>query len=184
MALPERRLKKITADEFFEMFPEETVSERFELHEGEIVAVASPTVQHQRICGGAYFQIRSFISQKGGKCEVFVSPVDVKLNDWTVVIPDVFVMCDPSKIDEKRCYGAPDWVIEVTSTNRSDDLFYKLNLYQQAGVREYWIVDPKNEKTLVYFFEKNDLPNIYTFETPIPVEIYDRELSIKIADLL
>ena len=184
MALPERALKKITADEFFEMFPEESVSERYELHEGEIVGMSAPTIQHQDIVGGAYSEIRAFIRKKGGKCKVFVSPVDVKLTDTIVVQPDVFVMCDPSKIDEKRCYGAPDWVIEVTSTNKGDDFGKKFTYYQENGVREYWIVVPDEQKTLVYFFEKSHLPNIYTFETPIPVEIYDRELSIKIADLL
>ena len=70
------------------------------------------------------------------------------------------------------------------STNRDNDLIYKLRLYQDAGVREYWIVDPKNEKTLVYFFERNDLPDIYTFDTTIQVEIYNRELAIRIADLV
>jgi len=184
MVLPERELKKITADEFFEMFPEESVSERYELHEGLVVAMASPTIQHQRIVMRASHIIDDFIRKNKGKCEVFVSPVDVKLNDWTVVIPDVFVMCDPSKIDEKRCYGAPDWVIEVTSTNKGDDFGKKFTYYQENGVREYWIVVPDEQKTLVYFFERSHLPNIYTFDTPIPVEIYNRELSIKISDLL
>jgi len=184
MALPERELKKITADEFFEMFPEESVSERYELHEGLVVAMASPTIQHQRIVMRSSHVIDDFIRKNKGKCKVFVSPVDVKLTDDTVVIPDVFVMCDPSKIDEKRCYGAPDWVIEVTSTNKGDDFGKKFTYYQENGVREYWIVVPDEQKTLVYFFERSHLPNIYTFDTPIPVEIYNRELSIKISDLL
>ena len=181
MTLPEKQ--RYTADEFFKMFPESN-SERYELHKGEVVAMASPSIQHQRIVMRSSHIIDDFIRKNKGKCEVFVSPVDVVLTDNTVVIPDVFVMCDPSKIDEKRCNGAPDWIIEVLSTNRSMDLFNKLALYQNAGVREYWIVDPKNKKTLVYFFEKNDLPDIYTFDTPIPVEIYDRKLTITIADLL
>ncbi|MEE5993685.1 MAG: Uma2 family endonuclease [Oscillospiraceae bacterium] len=184
MALPERELKKITADEFFEMFPEESNSERYELHEGEIVAMASPNEQHQNIIGGAYSEIRAFIRKKGGKCKVMISPFDVKLTDTIVVQPDVLVVCDPSKMDGKRCNGAPDWVIEVTSTNKGDDFGKKLMYYQENGVREYWIVDPKNQKTLVYFWEKNDFPDIYTFDTPIPVEIYNRELNIQISELL
>ena len=137
MALPEKQ--SYTADEFFKMFPESN-SERYELHKGEVVAMASPSIQHQRIVMRSSHIIDDFIRKNKGKCEVFVSPVDVVLTDDTVVIPDVFVICDPSKIDEKRCNGAPDWIIEV--------------------------------------------PDIYTFDTPIPVEIYDRKLTITIADLL
>lgn len=181
MTLPKE--KKITAEEFFAWIPESN-SERYELWNGEIVAMASPSIQHQNIVLGLGSKIRAYIRKNKGDCQVFVSPVDVRLNDEVVVIPDVFVVCDPSKLDERRCYGAPDWVIEVVSTNRDDDIIRKLALYKDAGVREYWIVDPKNKKTLVYFFEKNDFPDIYTFETPIPVEVYQRQLSIAIAELL
>lgn len=181
MGLPAE--KRYTAEEFFAIFPESN-SERYELHEGEIVAMASPTEQHQDITGGIYAEVRSYIRNKGGKCKVMASPFDVKLSNNIIVIPDVLVVCDPSKMDGKRCNGAPDWIVEVLSTNRKSDLITKLAWYQDFGVREYWIVDPKNQKTLVYFFEKSDLPNIYTFDTPIPVEIYDKELNITIAELL
>ncbi|MEE5993687.1 MAG: Uma2 family endonuclease [Oscillospiraceae bacterium] len=184
MALPERAFKKMTADEFFEMFPEESNSERYELHEGEIVAMASPNEQHQNIVMRSSHIIDDFIRKNKGKCKVMISPFDVKLTDTIVVQPDVFVVCDPSKMDGKRCNGAPDWVIEVTSTNKGDDFGKKFTYYQENGVREYWIVVPDEQKTLVYFFEKSHLPNIYTFDTPIPVGIYNRELSIRISDLL
>ncbi|MBQ4465229.1 MAG: Uma2 family endonuclease [Oscillospiraceae bacterium] len=171
-----------TAEEYFALpdAPEGVITE---LHEGEIVALARPTRMHQRIASRLFAQIDSFIRSNHGRCSVD-QEIDVKLTEDTVVVPDVSVTCDPSKLDEKRCNGAPDWVVEILSTNRSNDLIEKLALYQKAGVREYWIVDPKSEKTLVYFFERSDLPDIYTFDTPIPVGIYDKALSIRIADLL
>lgn len=173
---------KYTADEYFNMGRETNL--HIELRDGEIVDFASPTVEHQRIVGVLYSKILGFIDKNKGKCEPFISPLDVKLDDYNVVQPDVFVFCDPSKYDEVRCYGAPDWCIEVLSANRSDDLVDKLSLYSKHGVREYWIVDPKNRKTLVYCFEKSDLPSIYTFDSAVPVGIYNGELSITINDLI
>lgn len=173
---------KYTADEYFALTPE--TNEHVELRDGQIIDFATPTVLHQDIVGGLYSEIRSFIKNNKGDCKPFVSPLDVKLDNYNVVQPDVFVICDPSKYDEKRCYGAPDWVIEVLSTNRSDDLISKLALYQRFGVREYWIVDPKNEKTLVYFFERSDLPNIYTFDSAVPVGIYDGKLTINVSEIV
>ena len=171
-----------TAEEYFAL-PDAPNGVVTELHEGEIVALARPTRMHQRIASRAFARIDAFIQSNGGPCSVD-QEIDVKLTEDTVVVPDVAVTCDPSKLDEKRCNGAPDWVIEILSTNRSNDLIDKQGLYQKYGVREYWIVDPVSQKTLVYFFEKSDLPDIYTFDTPIPVGIYDKALSIRIADLL
>ncbi|MEE5993686.1 MAG: Uma2 family endonuclease [Oscillospiraceae bacterium] len=181
MALPERALKKITADEFFQLTEEST--ERLELIDGEIVALAAPSRTHQNIVARLHYTIFGYITKNKGRCNVMISPFDVVLGD-DVVQPDVFVVCNPLILNERCCNGAPDWVIEVVSSNRGDDFTKKLAIYQDAGVREYWIVDPKNQKTLVYFWEKNDFPDIYTFETPIPVEIYNRELSIQISELL
>ena len=172
---------KMTAEEYFRKT--ETMQERTELLDGQIVAMGSPSRTHQRIAYGIHRSIDDFIRANGGSCEVNEA-LDAHLDEYNVPVPDVMVVCDPSKLDEQGCHGAPDWVVEVLSKNRSDDLHRKLELYQNAGVREYWIVDPKNEKTLVYFFERNDLPDIYTFDTPIPVEIYDRKLEIRVADLV
>lgn len=173
--------EKITAEEYYRLT--EDIEDHTELIGGEIVAMAQPNRKHQRIGYRIHSIIDSFIRSNHGQCEVN-GEIDVQLDDHNVVVPDVSVVCDPSKLDEHGCVGAPDWVVEVLSTNRSRDLHTKLAMYQLAGVREYWIVDPKNEKTLVYFFEKNDLPDIYTFDTAIPVEIYDRKLEIRIRDLL
>lgn len=169
---------KITAEEFFEKVPE--MNELCELIEGQIVMQAAPSTLHQRIVGGLYSEIRSFIKSKSGKCEPFIAPTDVVLNDENVVQPDVFIVCDPKIIDDKRVNGAPDLIIEVLSNNRNDDLVTKHALYQENGVREYWIVDPVNMKTLVYFYDKSDFPNIYNFDQPIPVGIYGGELTIMI----
>lgn len=177
---------RYTAEEFFKLIPESN-SELYELLEGEIVALASPGTLHQRIVGEIFFEIKNYIKTNKGICKPFISPYDVKLDEYTVVIPDILVVCDPSKIDDKRCNGAPDFVIEVTSGNRSDDFVRKLVLYKEAGVREYWIVDTQNKKTVVYFFDESDSPNIYTFEQSIPVGIYSKneiKLEINIAQLL
>ena len=174
--------EKYTAEEYFSHTSENNL--HCELVEGEIVCFASPNRIHQEITGEIYAEIRNFIKNKKGLCKVFVSPFDVKLDDYNVVQPDVFVVCDSSKINDKYCDGVPDFIVEVISTNRSDDIVRKLALYSRHGVREYWIVDPKNKRTIVYFFEKNNFPDIYTFDTDIPISIYDGKISINIAELL
>ena len=182
MADTAKNVPRITAEEYFKLTADR--EDRTELIGGVIVALAAPTEEHKAIAGGIYADIRSFIHSNNGECKVMIAPFDVKLDNENVVEPDVFVVCDRSKMDGRRCNGAPDWIVEVLSTNRDNDLIYKHGLYKSCGVREYWIVDPKNRKTLVYYFEKNDFPDIYTFDTPIPVEIYDRKLSVRISDLL
>ena len=152
-----------TADEFFKF--SETNSECMELIKGEIVYQASPSTIHQRIVGSVYFEIMNYIKSNKDDCIPIISPFDVKLNEYNVVIPDISVICDTSKLDDKRCNGAPDWIIEIVSSNWRDDFVRKLELYHDNNVREYWIVDPKNEKTLVYFFDESDFPNIYILST-------------------
>lgn len=157
-----------------------------ELLDGELVAMASPSIQHQRICGNLQFFIKQYIRRNHGTCEVFAAPTDVQLDDHNLVIPDVFIACHPDWFDSQKYNGAPDFVAEVVSTNRSDDFDRKLWLYRIHGVREYWIIDPKHEKVLVYFFEESAFPNIYSFDTPIPVRIYqnaEHPLSIIISEL-
>ncbi len=158
-----------------------------ELRDGEIIDLASPSIMHQRIIREISIEISKYISDNKGKCEVMISPADVKLDNYNVVIPDIFVACNPDNFDEQKYNGAPDFIIEVLSTNRSDDLYRKLALYQKTGVREYWIVDPKYSRTIVYFFEEDDVPQIYGFDKTITVNIYknnDIKLEINIAQLL
>lgn len=174
-------VEKYTAEQYYALTGE--TNQPMELHNGEIVYLAAPSIRHQRITGGLYSRLRGFISAKGGGCEPFISPTDVRFDDYTVVQPDVFVVCDKNKIDEKRINGAPDLVIEVTSENRANDLVDKLGIYFAAGVREYWIVDLKFERVLVYSFESGDYPIIYSFAEEVPVGIYGGELSIKISEL-
>ena len=170
-----------TAAEFFEMIPE--TNEPYELHSGEVIALATPSVEHQRISRELVFRLGAFIKSRGGSCEPFNAPLDVMLDDLNVVQPDVFVVCDPDKIGKKRITGAPDFVIEIMSSNRYHDLVRKFGLYMQSGVRKYWIIDLQNRKTLVYRLEKTDLPELYPFDEPIPVGIFGGELSIEVSEL-
>lgn len=182
MPIPHDR--KYTAEEFLKLTAEDD-SERYELINGEIVAQAAPSIFHQRISMRLSVKIGSFIMSNNGKCEPFAAPTDVMLDDENVVQPDFFILCDTSKLDDKRCYGAPDFIVEIASSNRSADFTRKLSLYKESGVREYWIIDPASEKILVYLFEKSlNTVNIYSFIDAVPVGIYDGKLTICIKDLL
>lgn len=174
---------KYTADEFLKMTFDDS-SERYELLNGEILSQAAPSEIHQIIVMRASNKIDNFILSNKGKCQVMIAPFDVVLDDFNIVQPDVIVICDESKRDGKRCNGAPDLIIEVTSSNYGRDYVDKLEIYRRAGVREYWIVDPLYERVMVYFFEKSDFPNIYTFDSAVPVNIYDGKLNINFKDML
>ena len=111
----------------------------------------------------------------------FAAPTDVQLDcdDKTMVMPDVFVVCDRDKITEQRIYGAPDLIIEILSqSNWYTDMEIKRRKYKAAGVREYWIVIPKQQKILVYDFEKNNDSIEYTFDDSIPVGIWDGKCTV------
>ena len=132
--------------------------ERYELLDGEIVMQAAPSPVHQEISMELSRQLANFL--EGKKCRVYPAPFDVRLfeeegdspeNVYTVFQPDISVICDRSKIDSRGCKGAPDLVIEILSPSTAGyDWIDKLNQYQKAGVREYWIADPQNQ--LVYVF--------------------------------
>ena len=103
------------------------------------------------------------------------APFAVFLNndDINYVEPDISVICDRSKLDEKGCHGAPDWIIEIVSqSSKSRDYMTKLFKYRTAGVREYWIVDPEKQMVSVYGFEK-DMVEQYSFSEDVPVGIYE-----------
>ena len=156
--------------------------ERAELIDSQIYYLATPSRTHQRILFSLSRKIADYIDSKGGNCEVDIAPFAVFLNndDVNYVEPDISVICDPSKLDEKGCYGAPDWIIEIVSPgNKPMDYLTKLFKYRTAGVREYWIVDSAKKRVTVYFFEK-ELMEEYSFEEDVPVGIYEG-FSIRIS---
>jgi Uma2 family endonuclease len=109
--------------------------------------MATPLRLHQRISGALFNVLYNYL--KGKTCEVYPAPFAVRLfpqkdmSDDTVVEPDITVICDPAKLDDRGCNGAPDLIIEILSPiDFLPDLLTKYRKYQKAGVREYWIVDP------------------------------------------
>ena len=161
MALPQ--CKKYTIEDVYNL-PEGT---RAELIDGQIYYMAPPTRKHQKIA--------DYIDTKGGPCKTYISPFAVFLNedDKNYVEPDVSVICNPNKLNDRGCVGAPDWIIEIVSPDsRKTDYFTKLFKYRTAGVREYWIVDPIKNLILVYNFDTSDSEQ-YTFSDTIKSSIYD-----------
>ena len=138
-------------------------SERIEIINGEAVMMAPPTRIHQKISGELFRQLANFL--EGKKCEVYAAPFAVRLFEKdgdtpedvdTMVEPDISVVCDHDKLDKHGCKGAPDLVVEILSpSTRRHDRLVKLDLYQRAGVREYWIVDPDSQSVQVFLQDSN-----------------------------
>ncbi len=144
--------------------------QRAELIDGQIYDMVPPNTMHQRILMGLSAEIRDHIKKNGGTCEVFPAPFAVFLNgdDRNYVEPDISVICDKDKIDDRGCNGAPDWVIEIVSPSNSRiDYGVKLFKYRTAGVREYWIVDPRKKTVMAYDLEKEERTDQYGFEDDI-----------------
>ena len=159
---------------------------RAELIDGQIYDMAPPSMIHQRISFALARKIADYIDLNKGGCEVFPAPFAVFLNndDTTYVEPDISVICDKNKIDERRCNGAPDWIIEVVSPGSTRmDYFIKLFKYRTAGVREYWIINPMKKTVQTYLFEGMEDSNQYVFSDEIQVGIYDG-LKITVDELM
>ena len=168
--------------EQYEALPED---KRVEVFDGVVYDMASPSQIHQTILTELLVIIRNYIKSKGGNCSVFPAPFDVKLSDkpLTIVQPDIMVICDKDKLDGKRCNSAPDFIIEIVSPgNPADDYIRKLYYYKNAGVREYWIVDPRRKTVTVNYFEKNMLNIQYSFDSIIKVNIYE-DLLINFSEI-
>ena len=160
--------------------------QRAELIDGQIYDMAPPSYLHQKLVMELSATIRDYVKSHGGPCEVLPAPFAVFLNqdDHNYVEPDVSVICDPGKINDRGCNGAPDFIIEIVSpSSQRMDYLTKLFKYRTAGVREYWIVNPMKETVQTYLFGDIEDFNQYSFDDEIPVGIYD-DLKISIADLL
>ena len=175
----------ITLEEY-EALPE---GQRIEVFGNIVYDMASPSQIHQALSMELSNIIYNYIKRKKGDCQLFTAPFDVKLSDspLTIVQPDIMVICDKSRLDGKRCNGAPDFIIEIVSPNNaSDDYIRKLYYYKNYDVREYWIVDPKRKTITVNFFEANIVSVQYPFNSIIKVNIYEDLLInfCEIADTL
>ena len=160
---------------------------RVEMIDGVFYDMAAPTTEHQDIAGELYVELKMHVRKNNGSCHPYVSPIDVQLNsdDKTIVQPDVIVVCDKKKITKPRIVGVPDFIAEVLSPNNVFmDTTIKFRKYEKAGVREYWIISPEMEKVVVYCFEKNNEPTIYSFDDDIPVGIWNGECTINFRKLL
>ena len=173
--------KKYTIEDY-EALPEDVHAE---LIYGRLYYMAAPSGNHQILVGELQAEIRNYLRKKGYPCRIYPGPFSIHLfnDDKVVVEPDISVICDRDKLDGKQCNGAPDWIIEVASPgNFRHDYLRKLNLYAEAGVREYWIVDPMKKCTHVYHFEESDLNmETYSFADKVKAGIYE-DLEIDFAE--
>lgn len=158
--------------------------ERVELIHGDVYAMNStPSRVHQKTLGLLFTEFSNFLRDK--RCEVYIAPFDVRLPKGqerdedidTVVQPDLSVICDPSKLDDRGCKGAPDLIVEVISPGSLKlDLTLKKRLYEQVGVREFWIVYPQERIVMVYSRDEHgnfDDGETYDQHAIAPVGIFD-----------
>jgi len=161
-----------------------------ELIDGVICDMAAPTFVHQLIVGEIFLQLQNCIRSHGEKCIPFMASADVRLDrdDNTMVMPDVFVVCDPGRIvgrNGRYLDGAPDLVFEVASpSTRKTDMGIKLEKYRKAGVREYWIVDYEKRKVIVWLFGDDPDVFLYGFDTEVPVGISDGKCRIDFREIV
>ena len=178
MALPAEELRYTFADALTWRD-----DERIEIIDGEAFMMAPPSRAHQEAVTALMGQLYDYL--KGKKCKVYAAPFAVRLFEEngdhpedvdTLVEPDITVVCDPDKLDKYGCRGAPDMVIEILSpSTRRHDLAVKYRLYQRAGVREYWIVDPDTRIVQVFKLEDGlyNAPDVFTAGSAAPVGIWE-----------
>ena len=149
--------------------------ERAELIDGQIYYMAPPSRKHQRISTRLTSIIDRYIEDHQGQCQVYAAPFAVYLDESTntYVEPDISVICDPNKLNDKGCNGAPDWIIEIVSpASKRMDYYTKLFKYRTAGVREYWIIDAAKNQIFVYNFEKGAAEQ-YALQDSVKAGIYE-----------
>ncbi|MDR1727832.1 MAG: Uma2 family endonuclease [Acidobacteriota bacterium] len=167
MPLPQRERKYTYAD-----YCTWDDGERWELIDGVPYLMSpAPGRRHQEISGALFNQLYNFLEDK--PCKIYSAPFDVRLaadgEDDTVCQPDIIVVCDKSKLDDKGCKGAPDLVIEVLSPSSTRmDVVVKFEKYREAGVREYWIVSPDERSVQAFLLDgERYYVTVYTDEAPV-----------------
>lgn len=178
-----RKQGEYTLEDYYAL-PDER---RIELIDGVIYDMAAPTTVHQMLAQQFFMDVAMYIRVNKGKCTVFIAPLDVQLDrdDKTMVEPDILIVCDPEKIQKKNVYGAPEFVLEILSpSSRTLDALIKCRKYQNAGVKEYWLLDPRMKRLLTYeFFKGDDLPVSHELQGTLGLALYDGECRIDLDEL-
>ena len=178
MYIPDNQ-RKLTYEEYLALGDEA----RYEVIDGQIFNMSpAPSTKHQAIQRELLTEFNIYL--RGKKCRVFGSPLDVcfsekdndikNIKEW--VEPDLVIVCDPSKIQEKRIVGPPDLVVEILSKSTvKKDKLVKFNRYQKAGVKEYWIVDPSNETVDIYLLKNSVFQHqgIFFRDDQVPVHLFE-----------
>ena len=172
---------------------------RRELVDGFIKIMSGPYTKHAKTSGNIFGRFWSYITKRKGKCEIFHAPIDVRLPKnketaddkiYTVLQPDIVVVCDPSKIDKKGIIGAPDLVVEVQSPSTARYVMSKkFDIYEEAGVKEYWVVYPEAGLTIFLLQDEGKYDNGTTYDiigmpdAKVPVHTIEG-LQIELKELL
>lgn len=171
MASSQEQKKGFTIDDIYAL-PD---NRRAELIDGQIFFMAPPGRKHQDILSFLHLTIGNYIAQNHGTCKIYPAPFAVFLSadNTRYLEPDISVICDRNKLNDKGCSGAPDWIIEIVSPGSSSmDYYTKLALYRSAGVKEYWIVDPITQIVLVYAMEYGATPTICSLSDTVGCNIF------------
>lgn len=169
--------------EDYQALPEEC---RAELIDGSFFTMNAPGPLHQMFITAILRAIDSYVQKNRGKCLVMAAPVDVQLDedDMTMIQPDILVLCDRERLHRWGIWGAPDLMIEIISpASRRHDQVRKYRKYRDAGVKEYWIVDPEKKKVIVYEFQQGDEPALYGFDAKVPVGIFGGQCQVDFAEI-
>jgi Uma2 family endonuclease len=178
MASPAEKNRKFTYQDYLKWHDDE----RWEIIDGEAYNMTpAPSRAHQEILGALFNTFYNYLADKS--CKVYVAPFDVRLpgneselDVINVVQPDLTVVCDPSKLDEKGCAGSPDLIVEIISpSTAAHDYIRKLALYERRQVPEYWVVHPVDKTVMVFLLTENreyGKPHIYAGEDQVPVVLF------------
>jgi len=160
-----------------------------ELINGFIHMMSAPRLEHANVHSNIFGNLKFILKKNEGKCKIFSAPFDVRfpkngeIEDkkiFTVVQPDICVVCDLSKLDKRGCCGAPDMIVEILSPSTlKRDMREKYDLYEESGVKEYWIVSPEAQTINIFLLQQDGKYNngtIYEFEEKVPVHIFDNYL--------
>ncbi|MBE6070336.1 MAG: Uma2 family endonuclease [Clostridium butyricum] len=181
-----RKVESSTLDEYIKL--RENSKELYEYINGEIIRMWSPSTAHQNVVFNLGIKLKEYFKKK--KCAVMISPYDVflsndEIKEVQVVIPDISVMCKQEGFDEKRYKGVPTIIVEVLSNNIQDDTIRKFNVYLKYGVKEYWIINPKDCSFQVHTYDMINETYVSSLQEPYTVlksKLF-KDLSIDMNDI-